>query len=107
MISKKKEKELQRKNRKLQKRNKEASDRMLAGASFIEKYGVQLMTIAVATVVCGYIVTKIPEAFAAWNDGSMEGMNPMYIYGTYGCTVLIWIGYVLAAVYRMIKNSRK
>lgn len=107
MISKKKEKELQRKNRKLQKRKKAASDRMLAGASFIERYGIQLMTIIVATVVCGCIMAKIPDAFAAWNDGSLEGFNPMYVYGTYGCTFLIWIGYVLAAVYRMVKNSRK
>lgn len=106
MTDKKKIKEAQKKVKKMDKQRLDIQESLAKISSFVEKYGVHIVTIIVATAVCWYIVAKIPEAFEMWNDDA-SSVNNLYIYGLVGCTAIIWLFFVLSSFFKIFNKARK
>lgn len=103
MTNKKKIQKAKKQAQKMEEQRESIQDNLMRGSSFIEKYGVPLTTIIVATIICGYIALKIPEAFEMWNDDA-SSLNEFYVYGLIGCTGAIWLVYIISAIKKMLKN---
>ncbi len=105
MTDKKKLKEAQKKVKKMDKQRLTIQDVLMKVASFIERYGVHIITIIVATVVCFYVASKIPEAFENWNDDG-SSVNELYVYGLIGCTAIIWLLFIISALVKIGKKTK-